>query len=397
MAIDKLRWINANVNRTYLWVASHQEDDSQDVNIQANERADDLATETRENVVNGLQHAYPKQFFDGSHAILQINGSLVTKDLKDTIHKALYGPALDDFLKGKYSWAEITFANIDWKSLERALRKTQGNTHTMIIKLMHRWQPTNLHVQRNDRRPAAEGKCLGCGEPDTQWHYLKCTSQHFCDARAKAWCKFCNHMKLYQTQETFLRIIWIGIQNWIYQDFDEALPQGDDVSQEQYTLLTKAYEDQGRIGWQHFVVGRVSKSWTEFYATTLPEDKTKQGKIIAFGKNLVEATWAFALEVWKSHNGMVHGTGSGYSKKDIRAIHDSVAELYATRHNYIKPEDEWLFGESERIKKKLSIPQLLGWIERAISCIPFNKRKNYEALCNAQYILHRMCLKSLFA
>ena len=120
-------------------------------------------------------------------------------------------------------------------------------------------------------------------------------------------------MKLYTSQETFLRIVWIGLQNWIFQDFDEDLPYGDDVFKEQYNLLTKAYADQEVIGWKHFVVGRVSRSWTDFYATTLPDDKTKQGKIIAFGKHLVESTWAYALDIWKSHNGMVHGTGSGHS------------------------------------------------------------------------------------
>ena len=45
MAIDKLKRINANINRTYIWVASHQDDEEEpDVDVKANERADELAT-----------------------------------------------------------------------------------------------------------------------------------------------------------------------------------------------------------------------------------------------------------------------------------------------------------------------------------------------------------------
>ena len=73
---------------------------------------------------------------------------------------------------------------------------------------------------------------------------------------------------------------------------------------------------------------------------TLPEDKTKQGKIIALGKRMVEAVWTFSLDMWKSHNSLVHGTGSGYSKKDVRAIQDCIKELYATKQTFITAEDE---------------------------------------------------------
>ena len=56
MAIDKLERIDANVNRTYTWVASHQDDEEeQDVDVKSNERADELATDTRDNVITGLQ------------------------------------------------------------------------------------------------------------------------------------------------------------------------------------------------------------------------------------------------------------------------------------------------------------------------------------------------------
>ena len=296
LAINKFKRFNDNVNRNYIWVPSHQDEEAfHSIEMRTNERADELATETRDNVIEGIQLAHPKQFFDGARAMLKIKGSFITKDLKKSIHKALFEPDIDEYLYERYKWAKEIFANIDWQSLESALTGAQGMVKTMIIKLMHRWQPTNLLVQRNERRPLSEGKCMGCGESDEQWHYLHCQSPPFCEARSQAWIKFCQHMKKYKQHESLLRIIWIGIQNWVFKDFDETLPKGSDINDEEYTKLCKAYEAQQSIGWQHFLVGRVSKTWAEYYAMTLPEDKTKQGKIIAFGKRMVEAVWTFHL------------------------------------------------------------------------------------------------------
>ena len=204
-------------------------------------------------------------------------------------------------------------------------------------------------------------------------------------------------MKQHRHLESFLRIIWIGIQNWIFNDFDEILPAGDELTTQQHSILTEAFHHQEKIGWDNFLAGRISKTWTKYYATTIPNDKTKQGKLIAFGKKMVEATWSMTLEIWKSHNGLVHGNGKGLSKKDIKAIHDCVTDFYTNKKKLINAEDEWLFGESERIKHTLPIPQLIGWIERVMSSIPAENQKNEVLFYKAKYILHRMCMSSIFA
>ena len=75
---------NDNVNRNYIWVPSHQDEEAfHSIEMRTNERADELATETRDNVIEGIQLAHPKQFFDGARAMLKIKGSFITKDLKN--------------------------------------------------------------------------------------------------------------------------------------------------------------------------------------------------------------------------------------------------------------------------------------------------------------------------
>ena len=55
-------------------------------------------------------------------------------------------------------------------------------------------------------------------------------------------------MKNYKNEQTMLRIIWIGIQNWIYEDFEGELLHGEEVTKEEYKILVNAYNKQQKIG-----------------------------------------------------------------------------------------------------------------------------------------------------
>ena len=73
-------------------------------------------------------------------------------------------------------------------------------------------------------------------------HYMQCKSDYFKEARTFAWKIFCEKMKPYIKEETMIRIIWIGIQKWIYNDFEESLPKGNETSNRKYVALQHAFE-----------------------------------------------------------------------------------------------------------------------------------------------------------
>ena len=181
-----------------------------------------------------------------------------------------------------------------------------------VTKLMHRWQPTNKMVQRNERRPASTRLCDACGCVDEQMHYMKCTIGFFNIARTYAWKRYYEYLNFFSQDETRLRIIWIGLQNWIYLDFNGELPKSNDDNHQQYSKICQAYNHQSTIGWQHFYQCRIFTYWTEFYRSKVPPGPEKEGKIIAFGKALIEANWILTQNVWKSHNDLAHGPNGGY-------------------------------------------------------------------------------------
>ena len=148
--IQILKDNNNNIQRTYRWVESHQDNENDDIEI--NTIADSLATEAYDNVIQELQMAYPKQGFLECKATIKINGHIVTKDLKRTITKALYTAEMDKYMRRKFGWTDETIAKVDWVALESALKSTQGLALVTIYKMMFRWQPTNKVVQRNEKK-----------------------------------------------------------------------------------------------------------------------------------------------------------------------------------------------------------------------------------------------------
>ena len=294
MELSHIRNENDNIDRNFHWVKSHKNDDSEYVlsdHDKINQRADALATQSREEAKEDLLEIHPKQIYSNAVTTLTIKGNVVSKNLKNTITMALYGQQLIDRLIKKHGWNNLTVNDIDWDVHESELEKIKGLYKISIHKLIHKWKPTNKIVQRNEKIDRHIANCTECEEVDDQLHYIKCNSDYFEEARKYAWKKFRTVMKKHKLNETIIRIMWIGIKRWVYDEVDEDIPRGDEVNNELFKALKSAYQHQGDISWENFIVGRISKHWSKYYELRLKEDEEKNGKVMEFARDLVRATW----------------------------------------------------------------------------------------------------------
>jgi len=119
MELARLKKENTNITREFKWVKSHQKNASDLTEYEkVNERADALATESRELAQQERFPTIPKQIFDGGKVRLTVNNAAVTKNLKEKITMALYGGKLRKYLEIKYDWSKTTFDDIDWSAFE---------------------------------------------------------------------------------------------------------------------------------------------------------------------------------------------------------------------------------------------------------------------------------------
>ena len=82
MTIDTLKQKNENITRLYQWEKSHQDEDApQTDSRRINEIADNLATECRKYVSEGLITADVKKYMPFAKVMVSVNGSRITKTL----------------------------------------------------------------------------------------------------------------------------------------------------------------------------------------------------------------------------------------------------------------------------------------------------------------------------
>ena len=395
MEVDRLRGMSDNISREFTWVRSHQKHKDLSKKELINKRADELATESRQDAQDGILKVEKKQIYNGAVATLLIESNVVSKDWKQNISRALYESELFDYYVEKYGWTEDIYKEIHWTAFGSSLEGLYGLHKVTVYKLIHFWQPTNSYVQRNNKRDRSDALCTECGQPDEQLHYMRCKSQFFTDARTYAWKTFCTEMNKYKKEETLLRIIWIGIQNWIYEDFDEELPKGDEISDTSYAKLCEAYHHQSLIGWKHLLVGRISIKWSQFYLEKLDNDEYAEGKTEAFGRDLVKSLWKYTLAVWTSHNEAVHGKNKKYSDREVRCLQECITDIYDNFKSRVSQEEEWLFREGARIRLDKPVPQMIAWLERVLLCFEGVSEAD-EVVRKAKHVLHRMCIGSIY-
>ena len=110
----------------------------------------------------------------------------------------------------------------------------------------------------------------------------------------------------------------------------------------------------------------MTKGWSRYYASRIADDEEKDGKVMAFARDLVKATWKFTSSVWGSHNEKIHGRKTKYSSRDVTSIQKCIVEIYDQFKTFVSQEDQWLFREEVRIRCKKPVPQMIGWLERVL-------------------------------
>ena len=102
MELARLKKENTNITREFKWVKIHQKNAADLTEYEkVNERAYELATESRELAQQELFPTIPKQIFEGGKVTLTVNNTAVTKNLKETITMALYGGKLRKYMEIK--------------------------------------------------------------------------------------------------------------------------------------------------------------------------------------------------------------------------------------------------------------------------------------------------------
>ena len=195
--------------------------------------------------------------------------------------------------------------------------------------------------------------CELCSEEETRDHVFCCTEERMSQYRTQAFLRL-KATILEITDYTVGMAIIAGLQS-VFDDYDIGIYAREFVSTR---FLSEAMEEQQKIGWSHFLYGRISLKWKQIGPTdSFRNDKDSWSKLI------VERLLNFGISLWKQRNILVHGNAGGTSKSDITKTEAMIGFFYDELLPKIDIETKWLFTTT--LEQKLAEPYAaqVAWVD----------------------------------
>jgi len=226
---------------------------------------------------------------------------------------------------------------------------------------------------------------------------MKCSDQVFKQARKNGWLKLKKALKGWDINNEIYTAMWQGCQSFCDDPTITEASLPPMTNGELQRDITCAWNAQSTIGWNHFMLGRISKDWRKCVHRSFENDEHTEGKTTGYLKALVSELWKYMLYLWQVRNDTVHGDNNIYSRQDIRTVMELVDTLFEKYSRNKNNDSEWLFEKDKDTTKKMSMVSIIAWIETVVNIFSVEDEEDEEIRHHADHILRRMCVGSIFS
>jgi hypothetical protein len=350
-------------------VKGHQDNNTEFTNLsrpaQLNVLADRLASKRLLN-----KTICPYYHLPASQIMLFIKGTAITAGYKYFIRNAYLTPNLRAYMIKKFKWSPTIPDKIWWQPHGMAVKSLGNPMLTRIQKWIFYHLPTNQRSFIIHKHGTAT--CPVCGiEDEDDDHVIRCNCPHRSKIR-KDWIE-----ALYtyldtttHTPKEMTRCIMRGITMWMLQ---QEAPHINQISYMASDTLTKAYNEQTLIGWNHFIRGRISVEWGAMMRYTYqilnknnsrPDTKTNKRKFYtpeSWAKGLITLNWKFANLLWEDRiNTVTKNSNTTIADNHYFLLQKAYHKL--EHHRIHNPNDlAWVIKSQDELSK-FSSNHLKVWI-----------------------------------
>jgi hypothetical protein len=337
------------------------------MNIECDERAGRRRQEAKRN-----PHITPEPSHI-SHWQLAHQGTPILVKLQDNIRLRIQEyDAFEYWTETNYNTVDDqAFHTIHWEALGKAMASStlykrqfiakHATGHCGVGKMMKRWG-----FRQNDRCP----RCNRSNE--TALHVLTCqhaTAKETWDEELKRFQEWLGQQK---TDPAIISALLTNLRKW--------RKSGGIFGHHYYDKpIRTAIKEQNKIGWDHFMLGRISQQWKtiqgQFYKRL---NLKKTGGTWAC--ELIKEIWRIHWTIWNQRNETLHATGNHNvlgTKEYEKEIKKEIQEGYA----FLLPNEKYLLkGITMGTVRKWSANKKDKWLRtvraaRYTSCIRHQKTR----------------------
>lgn len=279
----------------------------------------------------------------------------ILTNLEEKIREIIHDPEVYHYWtrKAEFRIDDNSYDKIDWQSLGKAMRGSSlykrhfvakhTTGHCGVGKMMRRWG------FRKD------GRCPRCKAPEeTSLHVLECKAKSAVDEWETQIGHLENWLNSQRTNKDISNAIIYNLQKW--RKAGNIFPH-----HYQDETIRAAIKEQKDIGWENFMVGRLSTKWGEAqdkYYKSIASRKTGMRWV----QNLIKIIWEVHWSVWDQRNRVLFDTGNHIvlgSQKMERDIRRELQDGW----DLVLPTERYLFNIKMEDVKKWTATKKEKWLQ----------------------------------
>jgi hypothetical protein len=274
------------------WVKGHTDDHKESHEITDKEQLNIIVDKVSGEEQRHGQPTYDTPY-DGSGAMLIIDGQWVTTEYKTQIQTAIMKPKHRAYFQKKFKHADQTvYDDIAWKIIGQARRNLSHELNSRISKYMYNW----LNTGHQKELFGEDGTCPCCGKEDeTQIHMFQCPNPDMVRTRKLAVTNLHQHLRE--------KHIPPDISGCLIELCSSVFEQREPNLDTSIPVMRTVIQHQQSIGYELLTRGFLSTAWITALQHFTKDKVEQKAKIIILG------LWHQLMgPVWESRNNILHKT-----------------------------------------------------------------------------------------
>ena len=380
------------------WIKGHQDDTVAPVDLETpallNIAADHQAT-TKQNHHSDIPAEVKPFLSQGVIGYYDKDGAEIM-NLYHYIADKLHSPAMREYLIDKFQWTREIQSSIDWCSLSTALRALPVPQRLKQMQYLYNWQnvgqqkaqfaQSSMHSARKSHSPEMISDLLQCpmqcGSPETNGHYLLCSSSPATVARATNVATFRSILVDAKTCPGIVTWLTMALNG---QESDLTVHEGGGTYFD--VIGADLLESQTKVGWEALRRGFLSLQWRRLQAAYVQHElQSTVFDLDHWMTKIIQFIFQHGRAMWEVRNESLHGATPNDSRSlRLNLLRKRVRQLYHHEdRKYVPPSDrKTYFGLPVHQRCKQGLYALTSWIQFVERRLHFHREEAMKRTIHA--------------
>ena len=297
----------------------------------------------------------PNQTFGDENWSVWIEGKKLSYLNKQQLYAYTFSARTTAYWHRKHSLPPELITSIHWDACATAMSKLPFGKKRWLLK--HATGFCGVGKMELRRGNQDHDECPRCRQSEDVVHVLTCRGTGADLAFTTSLQKLDAHMRQIKTAPEIRQVVLKRIRHWRLHQ--HHVPMTAAVPDE--FGLRDAVSAQDAIGWYNFLLGRLSKKWSDVQARYLESIQSRSsGRRWTIA--ILEKIWDISWDMWEQRNGIAHDPSHHRRLAQLQEMQRRVQVIFSEGSEGLLPRDRRLFSKGVERLTDGSETDMQQWI-----------------------------------